>query len=196
MSKKKKVVIGIICIIVILFVIDLICIYTIGRPLLAIKKGNEKMYAGILYDVYYCDEFSTPKIKLKGTKFCCPNSNINKNKESTIEIAQIKNVSMDIYDISLTGATLIITDTNKNPYTYGEWYKIEKEDSGKWYDVKPIINNYVFNDIAYLVNDNNEVKFIIDWEWLYGKLSVGNYRILKQVNNQYIAVEFSIAKTS
>ena len=196
MSKKKKVILGIICIIVILFVIDLICIYTIGRPLLAIKKGNEKMYAGILYDVYYCDEFSTPKIKLKGTKFCCPNDNINKNKESTIEIAQIKNVSMDIYDISLTGATLIITDTNKNPYTYGEWYKIEKEDSGKWYDVKPIINNYVFNDIAYLVNDNNEVKFIIDWEWLYGKLSVGNYRILKQVNNQYIAVEFSIAKTS
>ena len=196
MSKKKKVVIGIICIIVILFVIDLICIYTIGRPLLAIKKGNEKMYAGILYDVYYCDEFSTPKIKLKRTKFCCPNDNINKNKESTIEIAQIKNVSMDIYDISLTGATLIITDTNKNPYTYGEWYKIEKEDSGKWYDVKPIINNYGFNDIAYLVNDNNEVKFIINWEWLYGKLPIGNYRILKQVNNQYIAVEFSIATTS
>ena len=196
MSKKKKVILGIICIIVILFVIDLICIYTIGRPLLAIKKGNEKMYAGILCDVYYCDEFSTPTIKLKGTKFYCPNSNINKNKESTIEIVQIKNVSMDIYDISLTGATLIITDTNKNQYTYSEWYKIEKEDSGKWYDVKPIINNYVFNDIAYLVNDNNEVKFIIDWEWLYGKLPIGNYRILKQVNNQYIAVEFSIAKTS
>ena len=52
MSKKKKVVIGIICIIVILFVIDLISIYTIGRPLIAIKKGNEKMYAGILYDVF------------------------------------------------------------------------------------------------------------------------------------------------
>jgi len=31
---------------------------------------------------------------------------------------------------------------------------------------------------------------------LYGKLSLGSYRILKQVNNQYISIEFGIATTS
>lgn len=40
------------------------------------------------------------------------------------------------------------------------------------------------------------MKFVIDWECLYGKLPLGSYRILKQVNNQYIAIEFGMATTS
>lgn len=117
-------------------------------------------------------------------------------KESTYNITTIQNVSTNIYDISLTGATIIIKDTNENPYTYGEWYKIEKEENGKWYDVETIIKNYGFNDIGYLVDKFNEVTFVIDWSWLYGELSKGSYRIIKQVNDQYIAIPFNIATIS
>lgn len=196
MKKWLKITLGVIGGIVLLFIIDLICIFTINRPLFAIKKDNVNVYKGIFYDTYNCLEFSVPQIKPKGTKFSCAKVDINKNKESSFKTTKIKNVSIDISDISLTGATITIKDTNQNPYTYGEWYKIEKEIDGKWYEVKTIIDNYGFNDLGYLVDENNQVKFVIDWEWLYGKLPLGSYRILKQVNNQYISIEFGIATTS
>lgn len=114
------------------------------------------------------------------------------DKLSTYTISEVANVSTDIYDISTTGATIIIKDANPEPYTYGEWYKIEKEEDGKWYDVETIGEDYSFNDIAYIVDDNNEVKFTINWESLYGQLDTGSYRIIKQINNKYIAIPFNI----
>ena len=45
-----------------------------------------------------------------------------------IKLKRRKNVSMSIFDISSTGATIIIKDTNVTPSLYGEWYKIEKRD--------------------------------------------------------------------
>lgn len=186
--------------IILLFGIDLICIFTINKPLFAIKEDNgdsvNSIYRGLFYDTYNCHEYSMPQIKIKGSKFICATVNVIENKESTYNATEIENVGISIFDISPTGATIIIKDTNKNPYTYGEWYKIEKETDGKWHDVKTIIDNYSFNDLGYLVDKNNEVKFVIDWKWLYGELPLGSYRILKQVNNQYISIEFGIATTS
>ncbi len=113
---------------------------------------------------------------------------------SSYTVTDVENVNADIYDVSPVGATVIIKDTNENPYVYGEWYKIEKEENGKWYDVETVIEEYGFNEIGYSVNENNEVKFEINWEWLYGELPQGNYRILKEVNRQYIAVEFAVSE--
>jgi len=109
---------------------------------------------------------------------------------------ELENVSTEIYDISFTGATVIITDTNENPYTYGEWYKLEKEDNGDWLEIEPKIKDYGFNEMGYIPNDNGEVKFVIDWEKLYGKLQSGSYRIVKEVNGNYIYIPFSITTTS
>ena len=107
-------------------------------------------------------------------------------KASSYTVTDVEHVYADIYNISPVG------DTNENPYTYGDWYKIEKEENGKWYDVETVIENYGFNDIGYLVNENNEVKFDMNWEWLYGELMPGSYRILKEAYNQYISVEFTL----
>jgi len=118
------------------------------------------------------------------------------NNKSTFITTEVENVSINISDISLTSATLIIKDTNNSPYTYGEWYKIEKQIDGNWYELKTKKKDYVFNEIGYLPDKNNEVKFVIDWKELYGELALGSYRILKQVDNQYISIEFGVASTS
>ena len=187
-----KIIFLIIIIVILLVIIDLICIFTINRPLFAVQVRQPYTYHGIFYDVYNCPEYSIPQIKSKGTKFHCAIESINEDIIPT----SIENVSIGIFGISLTGATVIITDTNKEPYVYGEWYRIEKNIDGKWQEVKTVTNNYGFNEIGYLPDKNNAVKFVIDWEYLYGELSLGSYRILKQVNNQYISVEFSIAESS
>ena len=108
---------------------------------------------------------------------------------------ELKNVTSEIFDISLTGATIVITDKNKKPYTYGAWYKIEKENDGIWNELKPNSENYGFNEMGYLPNANGELKFIMDWEAIYGKLDYGSYRIVKKINDNYIYIPFNIATT-
>ena len=114
------------------------------------------------------------------------------SKGSNYKPVQVENVSISIEDVSSTGGIVIIKDTNEEPYTYGEWYKIEKNSNGKWIEVDTVISDYGFNEIAYLTNEDGEVRFAIDWQWLYGELSPGNYRLLKEVANMYIAVEFNV----
>lgn len=200
MKKWIKITLGFICGIILLLIIDFVCIFTINKPLLAIKEDNgdsiNLVYKGLLYDTYICHEYSVPQIKIKGTKFNCAYINILEKDESTYNATEIENISISISNVSSTGATIIIKDTNKNPYTYGEWYKIEKQVNGKWYEVSPIIENYGFNSLGYLPDKNNEVKFVIDWKWLYGEISKGRYRILKEVGKKYIAIEFDIANNS
>lgn len=69
MHKYLKIILIIIISIVLLVVIDLVCIFTINRPIIAIKKGNA--YYGIFYDSYDCTEYPILQIKPKGTKFYC-----------------------------------------------------------------------------------------------------------------------------
>ena len=109
-----------------------------------------------------------------------------------IQQTQVENVTIQISDISPSGASLVITDTNPEPYLYGEWYKIQKLTGGQWQDVPTVIDNYGFHEIGYIPNANGEVKFPINWEWLYGKLPAGTYRIFKEVNRQEIFIEFEI----
>lgn len=124
----------------------------------------------------------------------------NKIKEEKI----LENASMVIKDCTLTktGATVIITDTNKEEeHTYGDSFRIDKKDNDKWENLKPIIENYGFNAIGYHVDENNELEMKINWDWLYGELENGEYRLVKDAainkNDSYLGsgvvyVEFSI----
>ena len=116
-------------------------------------------------------------------------------EETVYATSEVENVSMTISDISLTGATITIKDTNESKYTYEEWYVIEKEIDGKMYSIPTKVKDYGFNSIGYTVDENNEVKFVIDWEWLYGELTQGNYRIIKKSHDKYISIPFSISTT-
>ncbi len=116
--------------------------------------------------------------------------------KSTYHITEVENVTISITDVSPIGAKVIIKDLTNTTDLYGDWYKIEKQIDGDWYDIEPVIEEYGFSYIGYLPDQNNEVIFDIDWEWLYGKLPAGKYRFLKEVgvldNKKYIAVEFEI----
>lgn len=74
MKKIIKIFLIIISIIIFSIIIDLICIFTINRPIFAIKDDCDCLYSiykGIFYDTYNCPEYSIPQIKAKGTKFSC-----------------------------------------------------------------------------------------------------------------------------
>ena len=114
------------------------------------------------------------------------------SKESIYQPTELENVGVSVSDISATGATLIIKDTNEAYYTYGEWYVIEKEKDGTWYEVKSKVEDLCFDSIGYIPNEEKEIEFQINWEYTYGKLPSGHYRILKTADSNIISAEFDI----
>ncbi|MBQ7031546.1 MAG: hypothetical protein IJN13_04160 [Bacilli bacterium] len=116
----------------------------------------------------------------------------------------LENVTMVIKDGTLTktGATIIINDLNGDDNTYGESYRIDKKVNGKWQKLDVVIEGeYGFHAIGYTVNENNTLEMNIDWNWLYGELPSGEYRLVKDaavtknntyIGSKYVYVEFVI----
>lgn len=113
-------------------------------------------------------------------------------RESAYQPTGVENVAMAISDVTPTGATVTIQDDNQEPFVYGTWFQIEKEKNGVWYEVKTKITNYGFDEIGWLTDDRGRLTMTVDWEWLYGKLPGGHYRILKQAGSQVISAEFHV----
>lgn len=130
--------------------------------------------------IYYLNSLNNVKVTL-----------IKDNNEYTL-----KNVTMNIKENTLTksGATIIITDNNKVKYTYEEYYKLEKRIDHIWYELEPR-GDAVFDEMGYLVDDNNELEMNIDWSKTYGNLTSGKYRIVKRIYDgeyKYFSVEFDL----
>ena len=125
----------------------------------------------------------------------------NLNGMCSFKIDDLDGVSMSIKDGTLTnvGATVVITDTSNRENIYGDEYRIDKKEDGKW-EMLPIIfeGNYAWNDIGYSAGEDNKLELDINWEWLYGKLESGEYRIVKDTSEagegttHYITAEFVI----
>ena len=94
-------------------------------------------------------------------------------------------VFMELEDITPTGLTAHLKIYEKKDdveLLYGEMYWIEKYDGETWVD--PLNNkDRTINSIAYSFNANGDSYFKVDWEWLYGKLSPGTYRFIKDVDD-------------
>ena len=86
-------------------------------------------------------------------------------------------------DVTPTGLELEISQLGGYPtgrLQTGDWYEIERLEGG-WIPVKTVIDNYAWNAVTYLIPENGEYETEINWEWLYGKLPKGNYRIAKEI---------------
>ena len=123
-------------------------------------------------------------------------------KTNEAEFNPADNVTMEIVDGTLTntGATIVITDLSGEDNTYGEDYRIDRLENGKWYELEDIVDGNVgWHMIGYKINDDNELRMDVNWEWLYGPLESGKYRIVKSVSNtkrlydgRHVAAEFTI----
>lgn len=100
--------------------------------------------------------------------------------------AENTDIGMDfsLEDISPFGATFVYTFYEGIPaesrhIIYGDEYTIEKLNGTDWTAVLPVIDNLGFNDIAHLCINMDTFKDPIDWEYAFGKLEKGTYRIKK-----------------
>ncbi len=95
--------------------------------------------------------------------------------------------------LTKTTATILITDNNEDPYSYGEWYRIDKKVNGEWKELDTINGNSV-PEIALPMLEYGKVERNLDWSEIYGQLDKGEYRIVKRpvgVSDEFW-VEFTI----
>lgn len=123
------------------------------------------------------------------------------NDKCITKIDDLSGVTMKIKENTLTntGATVIITDLSNRKNIYGTPYRIDKFEDNKWKELELVTSDTVaWTAIGYYVDEYNQLEFNINWEWLYGKLNKGKYRIVKDTSTQgegtthYITAEFTI----
>lgn len=85
---------------------------------------------------------------------------------------------------------------------FDDSYEIQRFDGGYWCSVPYIIDNWVFNAIAYPLKKGQPSEITVDWTAFHGELEPGIYRILKDVSDfrgtgdytmYFLAAEFDLA---
>ena len=110
----------------------------------------------------------------------------------------IENVAIEVIKDTITNKSLeiLITDNNEDYYGWGVEFKIQKKLNGEWKDLNYISDDIAWIAIAYLPNENNQIKQKLNIEKYYGELEKGTYRVVKKVYDKgYIDIysnEFEI----
>ena len=104
-----------------------------------------------------------------------------------------ENITMEIKEGTLTnkGATVIITDLSGNENTYNNEFRLDRKKNGRWHKMvkeDPVI----VTPVATGKDENNKVEIELNFEAYYGIIEDGHYRIVKEINDKDIAVEFEL----
>ena len=90
---------------------------------------------------------------------------------------------LSVVDVSPTGLNLMCRQSGGQPagiLKTGSSYNLERYEGKSWYSVIPINEKY-WQLQLFTVEKNQDTEFNIDWEWLYGKLGPGKYRLEKEI---------------
>ena len=105
-------------------------------------------------------------------------------------------IEVDNTTVSPESVSITITDNNEEPYGWGVEFRVQQKVNEEWVELQYISDDLAWIDIAYEVNEDNQLTLKLDIEKYYGKLSNGIYRIVKPVyDNGYIDIysnEFEI----
>lgn len=88
-------------------------------------------------------------------------------------------------NVTPTGAVVCFHrygDDMKGDLFAGRYFRIEKKDGDIWDEVKTVSEGeHGFTDEAVTIAKGDTTEIAYDWEWLYGTLSEGEYRIVVHV---------------
>ena len=97
----------------------------------------------------------------------------------------LEGVTMSVSDVTADGCTVVFQNGSKEELTFGEGYILERLDAEtlEWRPVYIVLEGeYVFDLIGYPVAAGESRDWEVNWNWLYGSLEPGTYRIVKNVS--------------
>ena len=180
-------------------------IFCIKNPAGIISDGGTIEYFGIGYKVidfhtlagyddikigsWFMDyndfEEEMKEYEMKFEEELSSNANNNRKPENVT-------IQVDKNTIGPESVSIIITDNNVEQYGWGVEFRVQEKINNEWKDLDYIYDHLSWIDIAYELNENNQLTQKLDIEKYYGKLSNGIYRIVKPVyDNGYIDISLN-----
>jgi len=97
-------------------------------------------------------------------------------------------LSFEVKNVSATGLTLVVTQSGGNPsgeLMTGEPYRLITLVDETWKTVEELplpegVDGRAWNSIGYPIAKGETREFDINWEWIFGELPSGTYRIIKE----------------
>lgn len=119
------------------------------------------------------------------------NSDISDNtalKESTYVVNNFSDATMSIVEKTITskGLRVEFTFSGDNEGQYGSWYTLEVNNDGRWYTLPYTYDGegeITWTMEAYPVTKVEPRQVKVEWNWLYGELPNGHYRIIKNFSD-------------
>lgn len=105
----------------------------------------------------------------------------------------IQGVTMSVVSFTKKRAEICIKNLSKMEWDYDEKFELEHFDSksGIWETVDTVSENVAFHEMIEIIEAGKTSNITVEWEWLYGKLEKGKYRIIKEL---YPALYLSVAQ--
>ena len=92
-------------------------------------------------------------------------------------------IDLRLQDAAPTGGRLVCTQTGgtvTGELNTGSYFRIEEWVDGEWVPLPVEIENLAWTMEAWSVPLEDTTSWDINWEWVYGELPIGEYRIAKE----------------
>ncbi len=97
-------------------------------------------------------------------------------------------LTLSVKDVSATGLTLVVTQSGGEPtgtLETGDPYRLITLVDNTWKTAEELplpegVDARAWNSIAYLLPMEDSREFAINWEWMFGELPAGTYRLIKE----------------
>ncbi len=95
-------------------------------------------------------------------------------------------ITLTAEDVTPAGLTLTCTQSGGSPtgrLQTGSYYSLEAQEGENWVSVEALPHDFEvgWTDEAWLIPMEDTVQWTVDWEWLYGPLPAGTYRLGKEI---------------
>jgi len=145
---------------------------SIGQGRFAIEETYKEKYSYNELPAYISDGIGVAD----GNEIEIPEEKIEYNRD-------VKNVTIKVLEDTITNKSveILITDNNEDYFIWGINFKVQEKIKGQWKDLECI---YLYWDLlAYVPNEDRQIKQKLDIEKYYGILKNGTYRIVKSVDD-------------
>lgn len=96
-------------------------------------------------------------------------------------------VALTVKNVTPTGLTIVCTQSggeNVAELHSGHYYRLEELHGDHWHECEIVFEgDYAFTAEAWIIPMEDSVEWHTGWEWLYGALSPGTYRVVKEIMN-------------
>jgi hypothetical protein len=130
-------------------------------------------------------------VSLAGCASTAHNSpSVSSSPETALPVQETNSwgITLSLKGLTRTGATIVCTQsggTFTGELNTGSYFVLEQLTNQGWVEVpmKELEGELAWNMIAYIVTPSGTTEWPINWEWLYGELPDGHYRVGKEFMN-------------